>query len=236
MSDRRLGRLVPRISRHKFDYEASEFLKDTCPEALCLPMAVPIERIATEVLKLTILEEHLSEDLSILGQMCFTDGRVEIYDPVEDEYREILVKAGTMIIDPKTSHQRNVGSKRNTIAHECFHWTRHRFYHIEAAKLDKDKAFAYRCPTIPKNDTTQLEWTDEDWMEWQATNIAPRILMPKETIGQAMEIVLRRGETNPFFRQELISREGWIIEQVAGIYKVSKQAAQIRLQELGYIG
>jgi hypothetical protein len=198
-------------------------------------MSVPIEKIATEVLKLEIIEEHLSEDLSILGQMCFTDGRVEIYDPLEDEYREIIVNAGTMIIDPDTGYKRNIGSKRNTIAHECFHWTRHRFYYIEAEKLDEKKTFAYRCPVILKSDSTQRLWSDEDWMEWQATNIAPRILMPKETIAEAMKLVLRKGESNPFFRQGLIPKNGWIIEQIAGVYKVSKQAAQIRLQELGYL-
>lgn len=91
-------------------------------------MCVPIESIATEKMHLTVLEHRMSEDLSILGQICFTDGLTEIYDPEEDEYREILVKAGTMIIDPDTWIKRNLGTKRNTIAHECYHWHRHRSY------------------------------------------------------------------------------------------------------------
>ena len=57
-----------------------------------------------------IIERHLSEDLSILGQMCFTDGLAEIYDPINDEYREIMVTAGTMIVDPDTFAKRNLGT------------------------------------------------------------------------------------------------------------------------------
>ena len=113
---------VPHISKTNFNSEASAILRETFPDALVKPMAVPIEKIATEKLGLKILEVRLTEDLSILGQMCFTSGRVEIYDKKEDEYREIVVDAGTMIIDPDVIAQRGIGAKRNTIAHECVHW------------------------------------------------------------------------------------------------------------------
>lgn len=91
---------VPHISKTNFNAEASAILRETFPDALVKPMAVPIEKIATEKLGLKILEVRLTEDLSILGQMCFTKGRVEIYDKKKDEYREIIVDAGTIIIDP----------------------------------------------------------------------------------------------------------------------------------------
>lgn len=223
-----LNHLVPRISRSQFDEEATKFLERTYPQALDNPMPTPIEVIAKDVLNLNILEERLTEDLSILGQMCFTDGLAEIYDKTNDEYREIYVKSGTMIIDPDTLHKRNIGSKRNTIAHECFHWTRHRFYYIAASGKE-------RCFEDEMVEEQKAEWSEEDWMEWQANNIAPRILMPRETIGQAMDIVIKRGDMNPFISKGLIPKDGWIVEQIAGMYRVSKQAAEIRLQELGYL-
>ncbi len=235
MGNASLNALVPRISRRRFDAEARAFLMDTYPEGLRAPTAIPIEMIATEVLGLTIREEYLTEDLSILGEMCFTDGKTEIYDPVEDEYREIIVKAGTMLIDPNTYYQRHIGSRRNTIAHECFHWTRHRFYYIEAARIENESRTAFRCPATPKDEKYTEVWTDEDWMEWQANNIAPRILMPKETIAEAMRQVVEKGKKNPFFAQNLIPQDDWVIEQIAGLYQVSKQAAEIRLRELEYL-
>lgn len=116
-----LSRLVPHMYKSEFVDWAANFLSHYCKEALENPMPVPIENIARDQLHLTILEAHLSEDLSILGQTCFTDGLAEIYDPGNDEYREIPVKAGTVLIDPDTFLNRNFGTKRNTIAHECIH-------------------------------------------------------------------------------------------------------------------
>lgn len=82
-------------------------------------MPVPIEEIARDKLHLLIKEYHLSEDLSILGQMFFTGGLVEIYNPSEDEYRKVFVKAKTMNIDPDIYLKQHFGSRRNTVAHEC---------------------------------------------------------------------------------------------------------------------
>jgi Zn-dependent peptidase ImmA (M78 family) len=230
-----LNSLVPRISKASFDDEATIFLTQYCPEALRKPMAVPIEQIATEKLGLTILEKRLSEDFSILGQMCFTDGLAEIYDRGEDEYREIMVRAGTMIIDPDTYYERNLGSKRNTVSHECVHWVKHRRYHLVACKLQGKTTVAFRCPTKVKDERFKENWTDEDWMEWQANGIAPRILMPRETVSIAYENLLTESKGNPFIAANLMKPTRWIIEQMAALYQVSKQSAEIRLKELGHL-
>ncbi len=86
----KLSFLVPRISKTQFDSEATAFLEKYCPEALWTPMCVPIETIATEKMQLTVLEYRMSEDLSILGQICFTDGKTEIYGESVDVIKEEL--------------------------------------------------------------------------------------------------------------------------------------------------
>ncbi|MBR2547804.1 MAG: ImmA/IrrE family metallo-endopeptidase [Eubacterium sp.] len=230
-----LSMYVPHIWKSELDAEATAFLSKYYPDAIKKPMCVPIEHIATEVMHIKVVEHHLSEDLSILGQMCFTDGMAEIYDPVNDEYREIFVKAGTMIIDPDTYAKRNLGSKRNTMAHESYHWFRHRRYHLAAAQYAAEDKPVYRCPTVPKSENLQTEWTDEDWMEWQANNVAPRILMPIETVGAVYEKMAVESLKNAFVAKGLRPQSEWIIEQTAGFYMVSKQAAEIRLKELGYL-
>lgn len=214
-----LSSLVPRMYKSEFDVKAAEILAEHCPEALEKPMPVPIEEIARDKLHLLIKEFHLSEDLSILGQMCFTDGLVEIYDPSEDEYREVFVKAKTMIIDPDTYLKRNFGSRRNTVAHECVHWIYHRNYFLAEAK---DESF-------------KDVWTDVDWLEWQANGIAPRILMPKETIADGFQMIVDRSKKNKFVSAGLISKSKWILEQFAGFYQVSQTSAAIRLTELGLL-
>ena len=129
--------LIPRYSKADFDPTATEFLSEYFPEALEFPMCVPIRTIAQKRFGLRILERHLTEDLSAYGQMCFTNGLAEIYDPKNDEYKEIKVRWGTMIIDPDTLVKRNIGCLNNTIAHETVHWWKHRDYHILHAVLDK---------------------------------------------------------------------------------------------------
>jgi hypothetical protein len=230
-----LSSFVPHIRKADFDLEAESFLAEYCPEALLSPMSVPIEDIAANKLGLHIIEARLSEDFSILGQMCFTAGLAEIYLKDSEEYREIEVKAGTMIIDPDVERMRNIGSKRNTIAHECVHWTKHRGYHLAAEAIGNLCRVAYRCPTVPKDERYKSTWTDEDWMEWHATGIAPRILMPRKTVGIAYLDLLDKSQNNLFVKAKLKPAAHWIVEQMAALYQVSKQSATIRLIELGYL-
>lgn len=223
--------LVPRISKAQFDDVATEFLTEYCPEALEKPMAVPIMTIAKKKMGLTVITDcRLSEDLSILGMTCFTSGVVDIYDKEEDEFKEKIVRRGTVFIDPDTYWERTLGCFTNTAAHESLHWYKHRYYHFAQSVEKPGMAIACRCPTQPKDESTQEQWDDEDWMEWQATGIAPRILMPKQTFSSKVEAI----------KQETVSVEGLhylavkaIIKRAADFFKVSQQSAAIRIEELG---
>lgn len=227
--------LVPFIGKNEFDNEATAFLTRYCPEALDTPMAIPIRTIAEQKMGLTILESRLTEDFSIFGQMCFTGGVAEIYNRDEDEYREITVKQGTMIIDPDTLLQRNLGCMNNTITHESFHWFKHRNYHILQSVIDGKRSVAFRCPSKLKNENLKKVWTDEDWMEWQTNGIAPKILMPKQTVGAVFAHFTTACTSDPLVKAKLIPAARWIIEHVADFYNVSKQSAEIRLKELGHL-
>lgn len=222
--------LVHWYSKEKLDDVANEFLKEYCPDALKQPMAVPIMDIATMKMGLRVFTQYrLSEDFSILGQMCFTSGLVTIYDKDEDEYRDMKVRRGTMLIDPDTYLKRNTGCFNNTVAHECFHWYKHRNYHLYSKALGKENTTAFRCPVEEKNVNYHDDWDDEDWMEWQANNAAPRILMPKKTfIGAANEII----EQGHVAYGSLL-QTWWVTAKLAELYDVSKQSAGIRLDELG---
>ena len=104
-----------------------------------------------------------------------------------------------------------------------------------AAKIVDSSKTAYRCPMVFKDEKLKAEWTDEDWMEWQANNVAPRILMPIETVEQVFLLMQAESLKNPFVAKGLRPQSEWIIEQTAGFYKVSKQASEIRLKELGLL-
>ena len=94
--------LVPVIHKCDFDKKATEFLTKYYPQALEKPMAVPIREIAQKKIGLRVFMDYrLTEDFSILGQMCFTNGYVPIYDKEEDEFRDMKVRYGTMFVDQK---------------------------------------------------------------------------------------------------------------------------------------
>ena len=217
-----LNRLSPQIRKADFDKEAKMFLEKFCPEALLTPMAVPIIDIARKKMGLRIVERHLSEDLSVLGQMCFTNGIAVIYDKENDEFREVKARYGTMIIDPDTVKKRNEGCMNNTVAHECFHWHKHRDYHISVSVKENVKGVKRYCYSDKKPESTQKDWTDEDWMEWQANGVALRILLPCDMFKIMAEKTLDEYDYR------------WAVNNLASFFKVSKQAVKIRLEETGY--
>lgn len=221
--------LVPVISKAEFDDVATEFLEEYYPEALTTPKAVPILDIAKNKMGLKVFTQYrLSEDFSILGQMCFTSGLATIYDKDEDEYRDIKVRRGTMFIDPDTYLMRNYGCFNNTVAHECVHWYKHRYYHLYQNAISNGTAVAFKCPVAEADVKFQHEWDDEDWMEWQANGIAPRILMPKEMFIVAANIFIKERAKNSF-------PVWWVQNSLADLFDVSKQSAGIRMSELGII-
>lgn len=92
-------------------------------------MRVPFEDIAKDKLHLNVVQGYrITDDFSILGQICFSPGKVKIYDLFKTSEKEEDVPKGTILIDAYTYWQRNSGCVNNTIAHEVYHWHRHRLY------------------------------------------------------------------------------------------------------------
>lgn len=227
--------LVPILQKGEFDDVATSFLEKYCPQCLETPMAVPIEEIAIRAMGLQIKRMHLSEDLSILGQVFFSSGLAEIYKKDDDEYIFEQVEKGTIFIDPDVAIERNIGSERNTITHECVHWNIHRTYHSVQIMAGGERAVAFRCPTEPPSERVNSKWTGEDWMEWQANGIAPKILMPKATFTSYVNAHSLFPKTKEEKLGLISLYQDLLIEDLAEFFQVSKQSASIRLSELGLI-
>lgn len=229
------GNLVPYIAKEQFDDVATEFLKKYCPEALRSPMEIPIETIARDKMNLSVEYVNITEDLSIYGQIFFTEGGAEVYKPDTDEFIVIKVKRGTVFIDPNVFFMRNLGCERNTLSHECLHWFKHKAYHTLQNLNSNKMAVACKCPTEQKAEAKSAQWTDEDWMEWQANGIAPKILMPKDMFriqADKNKYLKNLSPKNSEYSQRYLELA---VAELADFFKVSKQSATIRLKELGYI-
>lgn len=228
-NDRLSGELVPIISHDQFDEEAEKFLERYCPEALEKPIRLPVDRIAADM-NLNIVDDiPLSDELTYFGTVVFDDGNIL------DKHKKITVrnaKRGTIYLDPRVSYERSVGTKRTTVAHECFHWYRHQPYHVLMKMIGADDSLgrAIQCQ-IASGSSDSDKWKAVDWMEWQAKGVAPKILMPEKTVRPLVEALLRDYSNN---QQPTVSDFKSIIDKLEETYDVSRQAAKVRLVELGY--
>lgn len=223
-----------RVFVEDFEVEAEVFLrKYLCEDAIDNPQPIPIRDIATRLMSLEIIDtECLSLDGSVQGAITFTKGIVDVYDWTTEDYIGYPADGPALFID---SDIINEGRINNTIAHECYHWWKHRNYFNYKRTHENGVEFGIRCDRdMPRRNDGAEQWTDIERMEWQARTIAPKILMPrqatKKKIDMLYEELVPSGEYA--LRREVT---GVVVEQLSKFFKVSKQSAAIRIVELGYL-
>ena len=226
--------MVPYLYEEDVEKVAEDFLQRNYREALEGSMALPVEELAKKM-GLMILYGPL--DSSTFGRMYFEDDEVDIYPLADVENYEaierVTVQKGTMIVNPTLCFLRGIGSMNNTIVHECVHWDRHRKA-FELWKLLQGGISHISCEEVA-GDYQGIK-ADEDalkWMEWQANQLAPRILMPRNAVLREMNNLW---ESAHFHNPDagLADVFQLMVESLADFFQVSKLAAKIRLLELGY--
>lgn len=222
--------LVPIIHKEQLESEAKAFLEKYYQEALYKPM--PIDPIVlTERMGLSIQLKNITSDFSTFGQVFFADCETEYYDKESSSFKKMQVKSGTILVDPDAYFLRNLGSVNNTIIHECVHWDKHRKA-FELERLYNENATQIKCLVIGGIKDNKGK-SANDWMEWQANALAPRIQMPAEPFkARAREYIIRfMRETNARHTIEVMEQ---VITALETDFGVSRQAAKIRLVELGF--
>ncbi len=224
--------IVPIIHKNDLDAVADEFLEKYYPDALIRPIRVPITNIAESIGLNIIQSSHITEDFNVFGEIFLSDGKEVIFDLFKTRREEIDVHRGTILIDVNTFWERNLGCVNNTIAHEIFHWYKHRIYAAVKQILRNERTIACRCPSRNIYPNENAKWTDEQIMEWQANAVAPRILMPKKTFQKKVN------ELYTSYRYDETSLQipvlTCIADDLAKFYGVSRQSALIRMTETGY--
>jgi hypothetical protein len=77
------------------------------------------------------------------------------------------------------------------------------------------------------------KWSARDWMEWQATGIAPRILMPKQQTEVKIKELICNNEMRYGAENRLMVLEN-SLHALADFFCVPPFAAKIRMLDLGY--
>jgi len=228
--------LVPEIPKERLENAATEFLKEYYPEALRVtlhgqdPISVdPL--ILAERLGLKICNKRIREDSSVFGQLYFVDTEAELFDANAGKTVQVHIDAQTIVVDPRNFLLRNLGSVNNTIVHECVHWVKHRKV-FELEKLYNAGASCISCEVVG-GAAAQIAKKATEQMERQANQLTPRIQMPAAPFkAKAQEYIAK------FMREANAKHENEVMENVITALEtafcVSRQAAKIRLVELGF--
>jgi len=222
--------LVPYMYEEDVERHAEDFLRRHYPKALMQPMAIPVEEIVASM-GMTLYYAPLED--GVFGKTYFGSEKVEVYTNIScTQTCEIITAPGTMLINPNVYFMYNVGTANNTIIHECVHWDRHR-RPFELQKLLKGDCNHISCEIVEVYDGIPQDAPALKWMEWQANQLAPRILMPAEMTKRKLDECLRRLHAEyPMMRNaELMERA---VGELAAFFMVSAVAAKIRVIELGY--
>ncbi len=188
--------------------------------------------------------EWLTKWGSILGLSVFEDHMpVPIYIPETDKLSLQEFGKGTILLD-KTLDNPSSGSvsrSRFTLMHECAHHILHRDYFHQLKQEGRDCGVAY---SLQKKDDIQeetikpqKEWTELDWLEWQANYLAGALLMPSHRVRNLLEdsVLLPEYRDSVRAKQSEDSAFKYMVWRLAGAFRVSPVTARIRLDQTGFI-
>ncbi len=175
------------------------------PRLLHAPSPIPVESIIEQVYGLTMEFQFIRSNGRVLGETVFETAMVPIYERDRGGYKLIPVKAGTVIIDASLIHNRGDGRFRFTCAHELAHWVLHKEFYTQ------------RGETAAMTSVVRSSETDAA-IERQADRLGCYLLMPKGAVKMAFY------NTN--------GSAGNKTTALAELFGVSRQAMQIRLEEM----
>lgn len=193
------------------------------------PAPIPIRDIIENKMGLEIIDnEFLSPDASVQGITAFYSGIVQIFDWYELDYVGYAVKEPTIFVDSSYTSE---GYINRILAHEAYHWYKHRSYFMYEANKKLSDEFAIRCLKKSNLDKDTDIWTDQQIMEYQARKIAPLLLLPKKSvINRVRELTCK---TTFEFSSEDVDVEQ-LINDLSSFYKVTPYTMKSRLNQLGY--
>ena len=182
------------------------------PARFALP--TPIDQFASDYLNLKVSFQKLSSDGSIYGLTAYVDTEYQI--EVDGSQRSIFLKTNDVVLDKSFIEPANIrklcGKRRFTLAHECAHQI--------LFQLDSDdrKIACHKRPEVRKKGSRVLR-TQEDWNEWQANSL--------------WFINSRKPLT--CYGWHFYDKDQVKIDTFCGVFGVSRSAAAIRLEQLGYL-
>lgn len=165
-----------------------------------------------------------------MGVTAYTDTE---YETTEDDRKRILeLKRNQVVLDSRFIQPGNIRrlcpQRRFTLAHECAHQI---LFQLEE---DEKKSLLQKAYSERKVHTPRTLKTHEDWNEWQANALGAAILMPQAKADCAMHL-LNGGKSLNSYKDQMHDKDRACLEAFCSVFAVSRMAACIRLEQLGYL-
>ena len=234
------------LNRQQIDHEALNCVEGfTQKEITKVRLPIDVERMIEQYYGLTLNIDNLEEYFGIkglLGAMQFENNAVWIdeslvetpsippqYAPPKRDWD----KLPSIPIFGLNERQINEGRYNFTLAHELGHYVLHSNLlpvrnHEQLTLFEPPQINAILCrdnsqnsPDTPKDDTY--------WREWQADNFAGALLMPKQVM---LAEISERWPKNALPHKQATAWR-YVKEELAKVGRVSMQALNIRLKNLG---
>lgn len=209
---------LPVLNKSQLEIVANNFIKEYYPSAYN-GKYIKIEKLLKNM-NLRLKYRKLSLDGSFFGMICFNNTNIVYYDSDIKKVEE--AQAGTIYIDSESTEKFSGEYTDNfSIVHECIHWYLHRkFFVFEKEVSNRHSSFIA---------TDEYLSNQINWMEYQASEIASRVLLPKNIIvDDVLEIINNYNSNNPN-----VNYIESCIKRISENAKVSIEAVKIRLLKLG---
>ncbi len=172
------------------------------------------EQEAARILKELKLDKKPPIDIE---QAARAHNVVVKYELFDEDLSGVLVKErGQVVIGVNARHA--VARQRFTVAHELGH-----FFLKHAGEVFVDKTLRHEATVIRRDGKSSLGVHGD---EVEANQFAAELLMPRKLISEQVSKRLAK-------KVHITPEE--IVADLAGVFKVSAQAMEIRLTNLGYL-
>lgn len=232
---------VPVISGAKLEQFAEDLIGDHRSQLLKSPQPTDIEQFVECYLRANLEVRPITATHSILGVAVFNEGLVPVYDRTKGRLVALDVPEHTILIEEGIYNSHEPGRFNFTLAHEASHLVCHDGVTVSngAQCRQMDTGSVIMCRPEGERYPKFGQKTPVDWMEWQADYFGAALLMPRKTVQMAIEqILFNAGYLGGECGKREVCRSpqlfAHVAEQLARIYRVSKTAAGIRMENLGY--
>lgn len=179
---------------------------------------------------LTVLIETAVDDLDLYADLSDEEGDVEGVTEFRPGKRPRVRIAGALSNAPNMENR-----LRTTLTHEFGHVHLHGFLY----ELPATGPLLFPIPATAQVNKCKRETIvgagQTDWMEWQAGFACGAFLMPASFLHRQVRIFAEQHSLAPG-KVDVSAPEGAaMIERVAGAFRVSRDAARVRLLQRGYL-